>query len=54
MEYELIVICTQVYRVYVDADDDETAVELGMEKFWDGDRDPIRDDISVTIDNVCE
>lgn len=53
-EYEVLVTCTQVYRVYVEAEDDETAETLACKKFWDGDRDPVRDDIDFKIDNVYE
>lgn len=54
MEYELIVICTQVYRVYAEADDDEAAQELARQKFEEGEVELLRDDISITIDNVYE
>lgn len=54
MEYELIVICTQAYRVYVEADDDEKAQELAKQKFEDGEAELLRDDVSITIDNVYE
>lgn len=53
-EYEVLVKCTQVYRVYVEADDDETAETRACEAFWHGDREPVRDDIEYTIDNVYE
>lgn len=53
-EYEIVVICTQVYRVYVEAEDDDAALELAKDRFWNGDRDPMRDDIQFTIDNVNE
>lgn len=53
-EYELIIICTQAYRVYVEADDDDTAQELARKKFEDGEAETLRDDISITIDNVYE
>lgn len=54
MEYELLVICTQVYRVYVDAEDDETAQQLARQKFEDGEADLLRDVVDITIDNVYE
>ena len=54
MEYELIVVCTQVYRVFVEADDDETAQELAQQKFEDGEAELLRDCASITIDNVYE
>lgn len=53
-EYEIIVVCTQVHRVYVEADDDETAQELARDAFDAGDAEPLRDDVTITIDNVYE
>lgn len=53
-EYEIIVVCTQSYRVYVEADDDETANKLATEAFLAGEREPLRDDVEFTIDNVYE
>lgn len=54
MEYELLVICTQVYRVYVDAEDDETAQRLARQKFEDDEAELLRDIVDITIDNVYE
>ena len=53
-EYGIIIICTQVYSVYVEAEDDDTAQELARQKFEDGEADIIRDETSITIDNVYE
>lgn len=53
-EYEIIVVCTQVHRVYVEADDDETAQELARDAFDNGEAEPLRDDVTITIDNVYE
>lgn len=54
MEYELIVICTQAYRVFVEADDDDAAQELARQKFEDGEAELLRDTVEITIDNVYE
>ena len=51
-EYEVIVVCTQVYRVFVEADDDETAQALAAAA--DGDVELLRDEIATTIENVYE
>lgn len=53
-EYEYIVTCTQTYRVCVEADDDDTADKLAAKAFWDSDREPLRDDVEFTVDNVYE
>ena len=53
-EYEIIVVCTQVHRVYVEAEDDETAQELARDAFGAGEAEPLRDEVSFTIDNVYE
>lgn len=53
-EYEIIVVCTQVYRVYVEAEDDETAQELARDAFDNEEAELLRDDVTITIDNVYE
>lgn len=53
-EYEIIVVCTQVHRVYVEAEDDETAQELARDAFDNEDAELLRDDVTITIDNVYE
>ena len=53
-EYEIIVVCTQVHRVYVEAEDDETAQELARDAFDNDDAELLRDDVTITIDNVYE
>lgn len=58
MEYEVCVIATQVYRVYVEADDDDTAQEMAIQKWLDRDEDEsveeLRDSVETVIDNVYE
>lgn len=53
-EYEIIVVCTQVHRVYVEAEDDDTAQELARAAFDNEEAELLRDDVTITIDNVYE
>ena len=57
MEYEIIVVCKQVYRVFVEADDDDKAQELAAQMAVDSDGvgvELLRDEVDTIIDNVYE
>lgn len=57
MEYEIIVVCKQVYRVSVEADDDYKAQELAAQMVVDSDGvgvELLRDEVDTIIDNVYE
>lgn len=57
MEYEIIVVCKRVYRVSVEADDDDAAQERAAEIVADdeeGDVELLRDVVETFIDNVNE
>lgn len=59
-EYELHVVFRQVYKVFVDADDDDTAEELALKKIQEHGHDEdagvwlLDDGIDVTIENIYE
>lgn len=57
MEYEVIVIVKQVYRVCLEADDDDAAQERAVQMVIDdddGDVEILNDTIETIIDNVYE
>lgn len=53
-EYDIIIICKQVYRVCVEADDDDAAQRLAVEAYIAGEAELLRDDGETIIDNVYE
>ena len=58
-EYKMLVVFKQVYHVYVDADNDESAEELALKKINDGldEEDGVfvlTDDIDISVDEVYE
>lgn len=38
-EYRIVITCTEHYSVYVFAEDDEQAVDLALNKYYNGDAD---------------
>ena len=56
MEYEVIVIVKQVYRVCLEADDDDIAQERAIQKVIDYDEDVeiLNDTVETIIGNVYE
>ncbi len=56
MEYEVIVIVKQVYRVCLEANDDDAAQERAVQMVIDddGDVEILNDTIETIIDNVYE
>ena len=51
-EYEFIVTCTQVYRVYVEADDEDAAQVLA--ETGDGEVELLRDTIEAKLEGVYD
>lgn len=53
-EYEIIVACKQVYRICVEADDDDEAQRLAIDAYMADAAELLRDEIETIIDNVYE
>ena len=56
MEYEMLVTFKEVYRVYVEADDEDAAEELAWQKVNDDSDDVelLSETVDITVDNVYE
>lgn len=55
-EYKMLVTFKEVYCVFVEADDDEAAEELALQKVRDGDEsvECVTDTLEVVIDGVYD
>ena len=54
MEYEIVVICTQAYRVFVEADDDEAAQRLAIQAVYSDEAELLRDTVETTIEGAYD